>query len=413
MDDRYAEGHMNEIIPNLWIGDLPSALNIAVLQKNNIHSILSAMRGTVRVAETFNRLQISLDDTEDEDILKHLVTCIAFIQAEIDKNRGVLVHCLAGISRSVSIVTGYLMYSKGLTVEEALHLIREFRPEADPNSNFVNQLTIFHKASYNVSKHDKSIRMFYLERFVKDLKNGKFDADDIPVVYYPPSGLSQATPEAPRRRIRCKMCRQELATRENMVDHGQLSPPTPSVSYSPVISSGSSFAEPPKVLSSPTAATLDEQTSIKSADVDEAVKLGQSLSRRVSESEIPSSQRPSPLKTTTFAHPSELSAQLMSNPNIAALRSGLRVIPEPSPSLMTMRGSPILANAQCSGYFVEPLQWMEPMLEQGQMSGKIICPNKKCRAKLGNYDWAGVCCSCKEWVVPGFCIHRSKVDELA
>ena len=75
---------------------------------------------------------------------------------------------------------------------------------------------------------------------------------------------------------------------------------------------------------------------------------------------------------------------------------------------------------------------MEPFLEQGHMAGKIICPNKKCGAKLGNYDWAGVCCSCKEWVVPvstqiylsdtylmsdavlvqGFCIHRSKVDEI-
>lgn len=34
------------------------------------------------------------------------------------------------------------------------------------------------------------------------------------------------------------------------------------------------------------------------------------------------------------------------------------------------------------------------------MAGKILCPNKKCGAKLGNYDWAGVQCSCKEWVVP-------------
>ena len=46
------------------------------------------------------------------------------------------------------------------------------------------------------------------------------------------------------------------------------------------------------------------------------------------------------------------------------------------------------------------MKWMEPFLEQGHMAGKIMCPNKKCGAKLGNYDWAGVCCSCKEWVVP-------------
>lgn len=46
------------------------------------------------------------------------------------------------------------------------------------------------------------------------------------------------------------------------------------------------------------------------------------------------------------------------------------------------------------------MKWMEPFLEDGQLAGKIVCPNKKCGAKLGNYDWAGVCCSCKEWVTP-------------
>lgn len=46
------------------------------------------------------------------------------------------------------------------------------------------------------------------------------------------------------------------------------------------------------------------------------------------------------------------------------------------------------------------MKWMEPFLASGQLAGKIICPNKKCSAKLGNYDWAGVCCGCKEWVTP-------------
>ena len=80
------------------------------------------------------------------------------------------------------------------------------------------------------------------------------------------------------------------------------------------------------------------------------------------------------------------------------------------------------------------MKWMEHFLSGGQLAGKIICPNKKCGAKLGNYDWAGVCCGCKQWVTPvrrcvflfffhpyynwrlfffkGFCINRSKVDEI-
>lgn len=46
------------------------------------------------------------------------------------------------------------------------------------------------------------------------------------------------------------------------------------------------------------------------------------------------------------------------------------------------------------------LTWMEPFLENGNMAGKILCPNEKCKAKIGNYDWAGVQCGCKDWVVP-------------
>jgi hypothetical protein len=46
------------------------------------------------------------------------------------------------------------------------------------------------------------------------------------------------------------------------------------------------------------------------------------------------------------------------------------------------------------------MKWMEPFLRDGEMAGKIVCPNKKCGAKLGNYDWAGARCSCKAWVVP-------------
>ncbi|KAM6503338.1 hypothetical protein JOM56_000281 [Amanita muscaria] len=71
-------------------------------------------------------------------------------------------------------------------------------------------------------------------------------------------------------------------------------------------------------------------------------------------------------------------------------------------------------NAKCSGYFVEQMDWMELFLGAGEVAGKILCPNKKCGAKLGNYDWAGgssetICSYCDQ----GFCINRSKVDQIA
>lgn len=73
--------------------------------------------------------------------------------------------------------------------------------------------------------------------------------------------------------------------------------------------------------------------------------------------------------------------------------------------------APILVNPKCSGYFVEPLTWMEDVIGSGEVSGKLMCPNPKCGVKIGNFDWAGVMCGCREWVTPGFCLARSKVEE--
>ena len=56
---------------------------------------------------------------------------------------------------------------------------------------------------------------------------------------------------------------------------------------------------------------------------------------------------------------------------------------------------------------------MQGLLETGELGGRILCPNDKCGAKLGSFDWAGVQCSCGAWVVPGFALHTSKVDEIA
>lgn len=101
------------------------------------------------------------------------------------------------------------------------------------------------------------------------------------------------------------------------------------------------------------------------------------------------------------------SSSLPDSPNTSQVNIPSSVAPPPPPAPL-----PILVNPKCSGYFVEPLTWMEPFLRNGQIAGKITCPNEKCNAKIGNFDWAGVQCGCKEWVTPGFCIHRSKVDEV-
>ena len=95
---------------------------------------------------------------------------------------------------------------------------------------------------------------------------------------------------------------------------------------------------------------------------------------------------------------------------------------------------PLLPSSACTSYFTEPLSWMRPQLENGDLSGKLMCPNTRCNAKLGTFDWSGcksdsfsfclgeiklikcmvnaVRCSCAAWISPGFALNASKVDEI-
>jgi len=225
-----------------------------------------------------------------------------------------------------------------------------------------------------------------------------------------------------------------------MLDHGQLGPPTPSSigTFTPAESRRPSVndAKPRRPsmpdqlggdLSKPSMARRRSsrgsfsETKARLLGLDGFASFGRGMSETLSmsalevddEHEIEKEKKPDPPSVNGLAHPNSISAQLFANPKLAALRTtGLPRSTTTTPSPTLASAPPILADQRCSGYFVEAMKWMEPFLGDGELAGKIVCPNKKCGAKLGNYDWAGVRCSCKAWVVPGFCIHRSKVDEI-
>ncbi|KAK0382935.1 hypothetical protein NLU13_8851 [Sarocladium strictum] len=66
----------------------------------------------------------------------------------------------------------------------------------------------------------------------------------------------------------------------------------------------------------------------------------------------------------------------------------------------------------CPHIFIEPLSWMRTELEKGELSGRLLCPNSRCGAGVGRYDWKGFKCSCGEWVTPALSLQRGRVDEV-
>ncbi|KAI1164774.1 protein-tyrosine phosphatase-like protein [Nemania serpens] len=71
------------------------------------------------------------------------------------------------------------------------------------------------------------------------------------------------------------------------------------------------------------------------------------------------------------------------------------------------------ASSSCAHIFIDTLSWMRPMLEDGTLDGRLVCPNSKCGATVGRFAWQGLQCTCKQWVVPAFSLNRSRVDEVS
>jgi len=76
-----------------------------------------------------------------------------YIEEGRQKNVGVLVHCLAGISRSVTVTVAYLMFSLCLSLEDAYEYLRRVRPTISPNFNFMGQLADFDQTLKYARQH--------------------------------------------------------------------------------------------------------------------------------------------------------------------------------------------------------------------------------------------------------------------
>jgi len=91
-------------------------------------------------AEVF-AMQVPIHDNERENITQYFEPTYKFIKHIIEKRKQpVLVHCAAGMSRSVTITAAYLMKRYGLSAKDAVRLVTEARPCQSINRGFQKQL---------------------------------------------------------------------------------------------------------------------------------------------------------------------------------------------------------------------------------------------------------------------------------
>lgn len=133
---------MCEVCPGVILSSQDVAADKSLMQSNGITHVLNVATGVDNLfPDDFQYLSIAILDLPNENIRSHFETCFAFMNSA----NKVLVHCNAGVSRSVTIVTAYLMKHYGLRLADAFEKVRSLRPAARPNPGFLEQLQAYDK----------------------------------------------------------------------------------------------------------------------------------------------------------------------------------------------------------------------------------------------------------------------------
>eukprot|EP00794_Sanderia_malayensis_P018820 gene18820-20716_t len=133
--------HMQiEVIPGLYIGNFRDAKDVPKLKENNINHIVAIYDNPTPVLQGFNYKCVHASDTPSHDISKHFYECIKFIHKARISGNGVLVHCIAGVSRSTTIVAAYLITVAKIGWKDAIRFVQNSRSVANPNYGFQRQL---------------------------------------------------------------------------------------------------------------------------------------------------------------------------------------------------------------------------------------------------------------------------------
>ncbi|XP_019902961.1 dual specificity phosphatase DUPD1 [Esox lucius] len=141
--------HINEVWPNVWIGDEASAKDKHGLKKLGVTHVLNAAEGTYNNVDTGAEYYRDIDliysgvtaeDTTTFDISQYFFSAAEFIDQTLSRPENkLLVHCVMGRSRSATLFLAYLMICKSMTLVDAVDHVKR-RRRIIPNWGFLKQL---------------------------------------------------------------------------------------------------------------------------------------------------------------------------------------------------------------------------------------------------------------------------------
>jgi len=130
-----------QLLPHLFLGSALHAANREILQRLGITAIINVSKNCRNNFEDlFIYKKIPVDDSFNEDISSYFADTSNFIESIQQQNGKILVHCNAGMSRSVTICLAYLIKVDRLSLDDAYEFIKQRKSNISPNFNFLGQL---------------------------------------------------------------------------------------------------------------------------------------------------------------------------------------------------------------------------------------------------------------------------------
>ncbi|KAM9221450.1 dual specificity protein phosphatase 8 [Dugong dugon] len=139
---------LTRILPHLYLGSQKDVLNKDLMTQNGISYVLNASNSCPKpdfICES-HFMRIPVNDSYCEKLLPWLDKSIEFIDKAKLSSCQVIVHCLAGISRSATIAIAYIMKTMGMSSDDAYRFVKDRRPSISPNFNFLGQLLEYERS---------------------------------------------------------------------------------------------------------------------------------------------------------------------------------------------------------------------------------------------------------------------------
>lgn len=200
---------MNKVLPGLYVGNFRDSKDPEQLKAHHITHILSIHDNARKLPCNSDKeyLCILASDSPGQNLTQYFPACNDFIHTARLKGGSVLIHCLAGMSRSVTVAVVYVMCVTSLSWRDSLKAVRGARNVANPNVGFLKQLQDFEtdrmnderrrlKAKYpsmKLEEEDEQMAKQLLASYYHSLSVGEMCEGNCPVGVTCPRGLCHPT----------------------------------------------------------------------------------------------------------------------------------------------------------------------------------------------------------------------------